>query len=165
MKSYLKYPVFLLLVLFMTACPFDAPFPLGDADTAYPEGLIGKWISSSSEGSDNPEYYEISDIDGLSFNIQEFTWDSDAQEYYPTPYTGHITYIDGDAFINLFDGSMETYYFYRLGWSDENHIVLQPVTEYITEDFTSGEEMKAFFARYKNLSFFYGETEEFYRYP
>ena len=59
--------------------------------------------------------------------------------------------------------SISGWYFYRLDWDDPDQFSLYAVTEYIDESFDSSEEMKIFFEKYCELSFFYQGAETYMR--
>ena len=163
MEKYLKYLLFAGLFVFMTACPFEAPFPIDQPGIKYSPAMIGKWATSGEMESETPSYYVISDEDGYSFTIEEYTYDSDEESYSTEEYRAHLSEVGNYKFVNVFDYSSETWYFYRLDWEDPDAFSLYPVTEYITETFDSSEEMKIFFEKYKDLSFFYESSETYKR--
>lgn len=160
MKQSIKYFLFAAFIVFMTACPFSAPFPIDEPSVKYSPAMLGKWVEESELESENPSYYVISDEDGYSFNVEEFTYDEEEDSWSTSDYTAHLSEVGDYKFINIYDYTMEEWYFYRMDWDDPDQFTLFAVTEYIDEGFESSEEMKIFFEKYCDLSFFYqgGET-------
>lgn len=163
MKKSIKYLLFVALIVFMTACPFEAPFPLDEPGIKYSPAMLGKWISENELESETPSYYEISDIDSYSFTIEEYTYDSDEETYSVDEYSAHLSQVGDYKFINVYDSSMESYYFYRMDWDDPDQFLLFAVTDYIDEEFDSSAEMKIYFEKYVDLSFFYQSAETYVR--
>ncbi len=151
------------MIVFMTACPFEAPFPIDEPSVKYSPAMIGKWIEESELESETPPYYMISDIDSYSFTVEEYTYDTDEETYTTEEYTAHLSEVGDYKFINIYDYTMESWYFYRLDWDDPDQFSLYAVTEYIDESFDSSEEMKIFFEKYCELSFFYQGAETYMR--
>jgi len=150
----------LLAMLFMlTGCPFEAPFPLSAADEAYPAYLKGLWITEGAADQENPEYYELIDVDGRSFTIREYYYQAEEDAYSQIEYTAHITSIGDDRFLNIYDPEVQLFTFYNISLLENGTIRLLPVTENITETFGNSEEMRVYFKKYKGLSFFYEEAE------
>lgn len=163
MKKYTKFFLFAALIVFMTACPFEAPFPIDEPSIKYPVSMIGKWVEESELEEEVLTYYEITDVDGYSFSIEEYTYDEEEDSWSAEEYGGHLSEVGDYKFINVYDYLMETWYFYRFDWDDPNQFSLYAVTEYIDEDFDSSEEMKMFFEKYCDIGFFYQSAETYIR--
>ena len=147
----------------MVACPFEAPFPIDEPSIKYSSSMIGKWAEESELENEAPSYFMISDVDSYSFKIEEFTYDGDNDSWSSSEYTAHLSGISNYKFINIYDASMETWYFYRMDWDDPDQFSLYAVTEYIDESFDSSAEMKIFFEKYCELSFLYQGAETYLR--
>ena len=52
------------------------------------------------------------------------------------------------------------YYFYRMEKKSEDRIKFKAVTDNITEEFATAEELKAFVKKHMELSFFYNKDDE-----
>jgi len=165
MKRLLCFSVIPAMLLLLFACPYEAPFPLSGADEPYPSFLKGQWIEEGTADNLNPEYYDLKDINGYSFTICDYSYSSDEEDYTRTDFTAHITPIDKDLFLNIYDAEEQRYSFYKISLMENGNIQLLPVTENITETFSSSEEMKAYFKKNRKLSFFYEEAVVMEPYP
>lgn len=163
MRKSFKYILFATLLVFMTACPFEAPFPIDEPSVKYSSSLIGKWVEKSELENETPSYFEISDENGCSFNIEEFSYDSEDDSWSTSVYSAHLSEVGDHKFINIYDYSSEVWYFYRMDWDDPYQFTLFAVTDYISEEFDSSAEMKIFFEKHCDLSFFYQEGETYLR--
>lgn len=164
MKKFLKIIIFPLLLVFLAGCPYESSVPLSDANEKYPAALLGDWVKSADQESETPDYYVVEDVDGYNFNIYEYTYSYDDEEYSYTQYSGHQTTIGDVKFLNIYDGSTDGYYFYKLEWTSKEEFSLHPVTEYIKETFVTSDDLYAYFEKYKDLSFFYEEAESYVTY-
>lgn len=162
MKSLVSASILIIAALLLAGCPYSSSVPLSEPSEAVDPGLYGKWLKDS--GDENPDYYDIEEIDGISFNLTKFTWDSEALEYsMDTRYTSWFTTIGDVRFINIEDvDDPGTYYFYKLEMPTADSFVLFEVTDNIDEEFTDSDEIYEFFDAYKHLSFFYNTDEETY---
>lgn len=163
MKNVLsfKWLWFLPFVLFLTGCPYSADVPLDDAKEKINPAFIGKWVKASSSKEEHPKYYQVSKKDETKYLFEEFTWSSSSNKYNSDIYTGHSTTIGTTMFLNMEkDGK---YYFYKIELSaDKKSFKLYEVTDNIDEKFSTSKDLKAFFEKYKDLSFFYNKDEEKY---
>ncbi len=137
-------------------CPYGSQIPLDTTGKKINPVLLGTWEPKSS----SDDQYKITKEDEFTYKIVKTS--KNAKE--PAVYKAYLSDLDGDTFLNLWEenGSSEkTYYFYKLELNSSNtKATLSSVTENITEKFTTGEEMKAFFKKYKGLSFFYEKTQD-----
>jgi len=145
----------LILTVMLCGCPYSSQVPLEATGKKINKELLGTWEPKSS----SDDQYKISKDDEFTYKIVKTSKNSKD----PQIFKAYITEIDGDAFLNLWEenGSDKAYYFYKLELnSSSSKATLSSVTENITEKFTTGEEMKAFFKKYKNLSFFYEKSQD-----
>lgn len=163
MKKSFKYLLFVTLIVFMTACPFEAPFPIDQPSVRYSTSMLGRWIAENELESETPSYYEISEIDSYSFTVEEYTYESEEENYSIDEYSAHLSVVGDYKFLNVYDNDMETWYFYRMDWDDPDQFSLFAVTDYIDEEFDSSEEMKIYFEKYADLSFFYQSADTYLR--
>ena len=156
MKRLLPY-LFLLTSLLFMGCPYGAEVSIDEGKTKIDDKLIGKWESKSSTDYD----YIVSKLDDTTYRIEK----KSKTEGEPTIYMGFISVIDDTRFLNIWEdaNSTRTYYFYKMDLTGSGaKLTLSPVTENIKETFTSSNDLKAFFAKNKNLSFFYDKEDEVY---
>jgi hypothetical protein len=159
-----KYLIILLCCcsILFTACPYNAPVSIDDPKAVHVEHkLVGKWQQRSSED----ETYVVKDLDEHTYSIVEKHKKKEGSEKQDDEvYNGFLSEVDGVKFLNLYkpDEDPKTYYFYKVEFNDETGgFTLYPITEYITEKFTTSEDLKKFVKEYKGLSFFYGSKEEY----
>ena len=154
-KLHWILPLFVLTVM-LAGCPYGSTIPLDTTGKKINSALIGTWEPKSSSS----DKYEITKDNDFTYKITKTSKDSKE----PSIYKAYLTDLDGDTFLNLWEenGSSEkTYYLYKLELSSSSSkATLSGVTENITEKFTTSEEMKTFFKKYKNLSFFYEKSQD-----
>lgn len=157
---------FILLTLtgflfLLTACPYSAEFPLDNPNQNIMSDLMGKWVEDGS--SENPTYFMISKKSGQEYKFDKYEYKSSEKKYESTPYIAHFTKIGNIDFLNLKDEKEGKYYFYKFEFgAGKKDLTLFEVTDNIDEKFGSSAEMKAFFDKYKDLSFFYNKDEKKY---
>lgn len=149
-------PVFALMIM-LTGCPYSAEVPIDQPSVKINDMLLGKWESKSSS-----DYtYTVTKLDAYSYKFVKKSASSGDE----TVYMGHQSDINGTKYINIYeDGSTsKNYYFYKLELSSSGaKATLTPVTENITEKFTTSAELKTFFSKYQNLSFFFDKDADVY---
>jgi len=156
-------PGLLFLILLLAGCPYSSEVPLAPPSGDMDGGLYGRWLLDS--GDENPDYYEIGELDGISFTLEKYTYDSEDDMYsMDNGYTAWFTVIGDVRFMNVEDvDDRGTYYFYKLEMPSADSFILYEVTDNIDEVFTDSGTMYEFFDAYKNLSFFYNTDEEVYK--
>ena len=121
--------------------------------------LLGVWESRTST-----DYtYTIRAADEYNYTIvKEKKQKSDEDK--PTQYNAFISIVNGFQFLNLnevyeegniWSHTEKKYYFYKITLQNDMMLALHEVTENITEQFNSSAELKTYFEKYGNLSFFY----------
>lgn len=149
--------------LVFMGCPYDSKFPLESADKSKPDkALVGKW---EEKGSDSYTWKCI--MDGNQYRIEKK--DADDANDEPTVYIGWLTEVGGSQWLNVYEqdySSDKEYYFYRMEKkSDGDRIKFKAMTDNVTEQFTTGDDLKAFIKKNQELTFFYNKDDEktFYR--
>jgi hypothetical protein len=66
-------------------------------------------------------------------------------------------------FLNLKKQDDDKFYFYKVELTDKQNFVMHEVTDNIDEKFNTANELKAFFEKHKDLSFFYNKDEKKYK--
>ncbi len=150
-------PLFVLTIM-LSGCPYGCELPIDKPSVKINPALLGKWEPKSS----SDEAYTVTQMD--EFNYQIVKTGKDVKD--KTVYNAYLSEIEGTVFLNLRDAgdnSDKKYYFYKVELNGSgSKVVLSPVTENITETFTSSEELKAFFKKYKSLSFFFSKDHDTY---
>ncbi len=156
MKKILPFVLLLLSFVFM-GCPYGAEVPIDDGKTKIEEKLLGKWESKSSSDYD----YIVSKKDDSTYKIEKKPrGDGDV-----TVYLAFMSVIGTNRFLNVWEeqNSTQTFYFYKMDISGSGaKLTLSPVTDNIKEKFETSAELKAFFEKNMNLSFFYSKDDEVY---
>ncbi len=141
-----------------TGCPYSAEFGID----AKPTIKINTQILGKYESKGSSDYsYTISKHDDYRYKIEKKSTTSSSIDNY----FAYLSIIDGVQFLNVSEeeSSQTSYFFYKLTISSGgDNINLAPVTENIAEQFKSSEEMKKFFQKYMNLSFFFSKDEDFF---
>jgi hypothetical protein len=149
-------PLFILTIM-LTGCPYGSELPIDKPSVKINTALLGKWEPKSS----SDEFYKVAKMDEFNYKIEKGGKDVKDK----TIYTAHLSDVDGTTFLNIQGDptSDKKYYFYKVELnSSGSKVVLTPVTENITETFTTSEELKAFIKKYKSLSFFFGKDADTY---
>ena len=155
----LKYilPIIIIAVM-LGGCPYKSDIPLDTTGKKINPAFLGTWEPKSSEN----EKYKVTKSNDFTYRIVKTSKSSKDSSVY----LGYVVDVDGDAFLNLQEqGEMadKGYYFYKVSVNESgSKVTLSSVTENITEKFTTGADMKAFFKKYKGLSFFYDKTQDVY---
>lgn len=164
MKSAKFLVLFGALSFVFMGCPYESKIPLDTADKAKPDKtLVGKY---DEKGEDN--YSWSCELEGNQYKIiKKNTEEADSD---PTVYIGWLSDIGDAKFMNVYErdeygSSDKTYYLYRFIKKGEERLVFKAVTDNITEEFATSEELKAFIKKNMELSFFYNKDDEktFYR--
>jgi len=146
------------IALMLGGCPYKSDVPMADTGKKINAALLGTWEPRNANG----DKFTITKDNETTFKITKTS--KNAKD--PTIYEAYIVELDGDQFLNIQEqGEMadKGYYIYKVQANDAGtKASLYPVTDNITEKFATGEEMKAFFKKYKSLSFFYDKTTEEY---
>lgn len=150
------------MLFILTACPYSAEFPLDAPNEKTRAMLMGKWVEDGSQ--ENPSFYMITKASDNTYKFEKNEYSSSDKKYNKTTYTGHITKIGNIDFLNLMDNNDNKYYFHKieLKKGEKPQLVIFEVTDNIDEKFSNGAEMKAFFEKHKDLSFFYNRDEKKY---
>jgi len=157
MKSAKFVALFGALSLMFMGCPYESKIPLDPADKSKPDkDLVGKW---EEKGEDS--YTWKCQMDGNQYRIEKKSTEDSESE--PTIYIGWLTDVGGSPFMNVYEQDYESdrsYYLYRMEKKSEDRIKFKAVTDNITEEFTTSEELKTFVKKYMELSFFYNKDDE-----
>ena len=141
----------LVLAVMLGGCPYQSEQTLDKPSIKVNNALIGRWESDTTSA----ETYLISKDDEFTYKIEKHG--KEVKDV--ASYKAFVSKVDDDNFLNLWeDNGLEpiSHYFYKLEMGKNNSKVsLIPVTENITEVFKTTEDLKAFFRKYKGLSFFY----------
>lgn len=157
MKSARLVALFGALSLVFMGCPYESKIPLDTADKSKPDkDFVGKW----EEKGDDSYSWKCS-MDGNQYRIEKKSTEDSESE--PTVYVGWLSDVGGTPFINVYEqdySSDRAYYLYRVDKKSEDRIKFKAVTDNITEEFTTSEELKAFVKKNMEISFFYNKDDE-----
>ena len=154
----LKWLLVMPVIVMLAGCPYKSDIALDKTGKKLNAALLGKWEPKSNSN----ESFRVYKENDFTYRIVKYTKSSKDS----TIYNGYMVDLDGDSFFNLWDASPtgdKGYYIYKVILSTSAaKVTLSPVTDNITEKFTTANEMKAFFIKYKSLSFFYDKIDEVY---
>jgi len=146
------------------ACPYKSDVALD----AKPIQSIKKEVLGVYEKKGSSSYTYT--VEKENDNIYKFirTSTSETSKSKPSEYFGFTSTIDGETYLQMYRqskySSKKVYYLYRMSLNKSNTILsLEPLSEHIKEAFTSSKDLRAFIAKYKDLSFFFGKEEKYYK--
>lgn len=169
MRNYL---IALFILMVCTGCPYESPVPISQQGEAFFDELIGKW--QRKEESQN--YYLVDALDKKNYKIVENAYNDETESFEVTLYKGHITKIKNNYFFNITQykanetpaasdeimiSAAPTFYLYKIDVKDNGTFTLQPLSNYIKEEFEKSKDLESFVEEHMHLSFFYGEEEVF----
>jgi hypothetical protein len=148
-------PLFVLAIM-LSGCPYGCELPIDKPSVKINPALLGKWEPKST----SDETYTVTKTDEYTYQIDKAGKDPANK----ATYIAYLSDVDGTTFLNLKDpgnSGEKKFYFYKVELNGSNSkVTLTPVTENIKETFTSSEDLKAFFKRYKSLSFFFSKDPD-----
>ena len=156
-KFLLQLGVLAGLMIVLQGCPYGSDVAIDEPTVKIDEKLLGKW-----EAKNSGDYmYTVSKKDDYNYKFEKKGKTSSETSVY----TAFLSVIDNVKFLNIYEDNAnpKVYYLYKLEMSGSRaKVSLLPVTENITEKFTSPAELKAFVKKYMGLSFFYSKDKEEY---
>lgn len=161
MKSAKFVVLFGALSFVFMGCPYESKIPLDTADKSKPDkSLLGPHSEKGEES-----YAWTVELDNNQYKItKKNTEEADSE---PTIYIGWLTELGGATFLNVYErdeygSSDKTYYLYKVEKKDVegSRVKLKAITDNITEEFATSEELKAFIKKNMELSFFYNKDDE-----
>ncbi len=157
-----------LLVAFFTAtgCYYNSTYPIDNPSMKRDPKLLGQW----KPGKYSKEYYDIKAGKGpFLYNIDHYKYDSKLKKVVlKIKYTGYLSRVKSYNFMNVkkiweldykgrgksIPAGRQKYMFYKLNRQGANFSA-DIVTSNIREKFSSSNDLKSFFEKYADLSFFY----------
>lgn len=157
MKTLSVIALFGTLSMVFMGCPYESKLPLDAADKSKPDkDLVGKW-----EEKDDEDYSWKCEMDGNQYRITKKSLEDSESE--PTVYVGWLTDVGGTQFLNVYEqdySSDKSFMLYRFEKKSEDRVKFKAVTDNITEEFTTSEDLKAFVKKNMELTFFYNKDDE-----
>lgn len=152
----------LCMLLLLTACPYSSDFALSEPNETVKKEYLGTWAEDND--SEHPSYWVISRLTDKTYKFEEHEYNSNEKDYTVKIYAGHFTKLGDVNFLNLKEESESSYSLFKVELSaDKKQMVIYEVTDNIDETFSSSGELKAFFEKHKDLSFFYNKDEKKYK--
>lgn len=162
MRKLLYSSGLLCMLLLLTACPYSADFPLSEPNETVKKEYLGTWIEEGD--SENPSYWIISKLTDKTYKFEKHEYNENDKKFNVTSFDGHFTKMGTVNFLNLKEEEVEKYSFFKLELSgDKKQMTIYEVTDNIDETFSSAGDLKAFFDKHKDLSFFYNKDEKKYK--
>lgn len=157
MKTLSYVALFGTLSLVFMGCPYESKLPLDTAEKSKPEkALLGVW-----EAKDDEDYTWKCVMEGNQYRIEKKSVESPEDD--PTIYFGWLTDVGDARFLNVYEQSYDekSYMLYRMEMKgDGERIRFKAVTDNITEEFATSEELKTFVKKNMELTFFYNKDDE-----
>lgn len=157
MKILSTIALFGALSMMFMGCPYESKLPLDSADKAkVDKDLQGKW-----EEKDSEDYSWKCEIEGNQYRITKKSLEDAEAE--PTVYVGWLSDVNGTQFLNIYEqdyDSEKSYMLYRMEKKGEDRVKFRAVTDNITEEFTTSEELKSFVKKNMDLTFFYNKDDD-----
>lgn len=145
------------LSMVLMGCPYESKLPLDTADKSKPDkSLCKEW-----DEKDNDDDIWKCELDGNQYKITKKSLESPEED--PTVYFGWLTQVGEAQFLNVYEQSYEdkSYMLWKMVKKGEgDRIKFMAVTDNITEEFTTSEDLKAFVKKNMELSFFYNKDDE-----
>jgi hypothetical protein len=175
-KQFLRkvFSGFLVVLFFAaTGCYYRSKYPIDKPSIKRDPKLLGQW----KPGKYSKEYYHIKAAkDPFIYNIDHYKYDSKKKKVVlKIKYTGYLSNVKKYIFMNvkktweldykgkpkIIPENRQKYMFYKLH-TQGGGFSADIVTSNIKEKFKSSEELKSFFEKYADLSFFYhSQTAKF----
>ncbi|HMZ90685.1 MAG TPA: hypothetical protein PK511_06770, partial [Chitinophagales bacterium] len=157
MKRSLYIVMFLITGILFAGCPYSAEIALDERpNIPVDKAMLGKWeLRSSSDYT-----YVITAKNDFVYSIMKKST-SDGSE---TVYEGFLSDINGKKFLNIYEtgSTTPTYYFYLFTQTGNDRFKLDPVTDNIDETFTNSRDMRNYFAKNMDVSFFFDKDADEY---
>lgn len=162
MRKLLYSSGLLCMLLLLTACPYSAEFPLSEPNETVKKEYLGTWIEEGD--SKNPSYWIINKLTDKTYKFEKHEYSDYDKKFNVTSFYGHFTKMGTINFLNLKEEEVGKYSFFKLELSgDKKQMTIYEVTDNIDETFSSADDLKAFFEKHKDLSFFYNKDEKKYK--
>lgn len=164
MFKKLIFVALLPMLFLLTACPYSAEFPLDSAKQKIDNKYIAKWVedgaATGEKKNENPNFFLISNAGDNKYKFEKNDYNSDEKTYKKENFIGYFTPVGKVNFLNLQKEGETNFYFYKIELSaDGKSFQMFEVTDNISEKFEDAQKMRAFFEKYKDLSFFYNNKE------
>lgn len=160
-KRIVPFIMLAVIVMLITACPYTSSVPIDNPAVKVDKNLLGKWVKSSDQTNEHPNFFVITNIGDLKYNIIKNEYNSTDSAFTQTVYISHISKIDNLSFMNMQQDGKGDYYLYRIDLGNGEFSLFE-LTDNIDEKFNTSPELKAFIKKNMNLSFFYNKDEEKY---
>lgn len=156
MKLPIPSFVFLLLLVFLWGCPYSSSVPIDSPSIKVSPSFYGVWNSKTSANYT----FTISAEGDKVYKILKKAKNANDE----STYSAYLSDINGIKYLTIYEpnSAKKAYYFYKFVQNSADKITLTPVTENIDEKFTSSADLKAFFTKNQNNSYFWGKDEDVY---
>jgi hypothetical protein len=158
MKSAKFVALFGALSLVFMGCPYESKIPLDAPEKA---AKVDKEMTGKFEEKGDDSYSWKCELDGNQYRITKKSIEDSESE--PTTYIGWVSTVGESQFLNVYENdysSDRVYYFYLIEKKSADRWKFKAVTDNITEEFTTSEDLKAFVKKNMGLSFFYNKDDE-----
>jgi hypothetical protein len=146
----------IVLCIALAGCPYSSKVSIDNPSVKINNALLGTWEPKTS----SEDRYMVSRADEYNYRIVKKAIGAKDSIIYKA----FLSSIETDIFLNIWEdngSSDRSYFFYKIDINPSgSKVTLSPVTENISEKFETSDQMKAFFKKYKSLSFFFGKDTE-----
>ena len=151
MKTLIKITGLLALCILFTACPYESSVPISAPTEKINSKMIGSWKTIKDGG----EIYRISRKDDLNYMIEEF----DGNNKLTNTYIAFSSTVNDKVFLNVRNEKQEDrdgkFMLLKVELIGDSLLNADNVTQNITEQFKSSEELKNFIAEDMKNSYFF----------
>ncbi|NVO19243.1 MAG: hypothetical protein HXX13_06050 [Bacteroidetes bacterium] len=154
------------LVILLAGCPYSSSVPIDQGSIKIPKSLVGKWVKSSDDQTENPTYFEISidESNASKATALKYEYSSSDSTYQSTRYQLTFSDVNGDMFMNAMEDGGSTYSLFKFNFDESSgDVTTYEVSDYIKETFSSSTELKGFIAKNKENSYFFTNTVDTYK--
>lgn len=151
MKKLLQFSLVAFCCLGLFGCPYESQVPISKPSIPVDARLLGKW-SSKDEVYNT---YTVTKASATEYKILQQNISKTAH------YTGYLSEVKGNTFMNLYSDSTRTYFLYRVKIDAAgNKFSLLPLAENLPEHFGSMDGLRSYLEKNMNFQSLYNETDK-----
>ena len=157
MKNKFIISILCLCSLFFMGCPYESSVGIDSTPSVKIDArLLGTWQSKGNTDSK----FIVTKAGDNEYKIEEKKKNGDKSDIYHA----FLSDVKGTMFMNAKedDGLSSNYCLYKVVFFTATSVHLVPVTENITEKFSTSAELRQFIEKYMGLSFFFDKNIDEY---
>lgn len=150
MKKLMQFSMLAICCLGLFGCPYESQVPISTPSVPVDTRFLGKW-SSKDEVYNT---YVVTKATETEYKILQQNISHTAR------YTGFLSEVKGNMFMNLQSDSTGTYYLYRVKMDTKgNKFVFVPLAENLPDHFGSMDGLRNYLEKNMNFQSLYNETD------